>query len=190
MHKQEESKGGFDKSKLFTGGNVGLGFGSGRTSIGIGPYFGYSLNKYVDVALSLNYNYISQRDYVQYGDKLRQSMIGPGVFTRLFPVKFLFAQAQFEQNFIKLKYIPASGGYYLPFSETKSVSSFLIGPGYAGGREAGNNTYYYVSVLFDVAKNKNSPYVDGLGRVNPIFRAGFNIGLFQGKAPRSRNRRM
>jgi hypothetical protein len=29
--------------------------------------------------------------------------------------------------------------------------------------------------------DKNSPYVDNFGRSNPIIRAGYNIGLFQGR---------
>lgn len=188
--KDDEKKGGFKKENLFAGGNVALGFGSGSTSFGLGPYFGYSINKYVDVALSLNYNYISQRDFLELGDKVRQSIIGPGIFTRLYPVKFLFAHAQFEQNYIKFKYIPAPNGNYLSTTERKSATSFLVGPGYASGRGEGSS-FYYISVLFDVTKNKNSPYVDALGRVNPVIRAGFNISLFQGKEIRkSDNRRM
>lgn len=180
----EETKGGFKKENLFTGGTVGLGFGQGSFTLGLGPYFGYSINKYVDVAVSLNYNYVSQRDYLEIGDKLRQSIIGPGVFTRIYPVKFLFAHAEFEQNFVKVKYLPAANGGYLPFKETKNVSSFLIGPGYAGGRDESNKTFFYISLLFDVAKNINSPYVDQQGRIEPIVRAGYNIALFQGREDR------
>lgn len=178
---EEEVKTGFKKENLFVGGTVALGFGSGQTSFGLGPYFGYSLNKYIDAAISLNYNYVSQRDYLEIGDKIRQSVIGPGAFVRLYPVKFLFAHAQFEQNFIKLKYIPASNGNYLSSKETKNVSSILVGPGFASGRGE-SKSFYYISVLFDVAKNMNSPYVDVQGRINPIIRAGYNIALFQGKS--------
>lgn len=187
---EEEKKGGFKKENLFTGGNVALGFGSGTTSFGLGPYFGYSINKYLDVALSLNYNYISQRDYYN-PIKYRQSIIGPGAFVRVFPVKFLFAQAQFEQNFIQQKTIYSDNAY--PTEKAKvNVSSFLIGPGFASGRESDNKAFFYISVLFDVAKNTYSPYVDNLGRANPIFRAGVNIPLFQGgsdKEYRSERRR-
>ena len=179
-----EKKSGFKKENLFTGGNVALGFSNGTFSFGVGPYFGYSLNKYIDVALSVNYNYVSQRDYVELGDKARQSVIGPGVFTRIYPVKFLFAQAQFEQNFIKFKYIPATNGTYNPYKDTKSVSSLLLGAGFASGREGIGEPYYYISLMFDVLKNQNSPYVDQVGRMNPIIRAGYNIPLFQGKRGR------
>ena len=75
---QEEDKSsteptkGFKKENLFTGGNLGLGFGSGTTSFGISPHFGYSITKWLDAAISVNYNYISQRDYYVLNDKLRQ----------------------------------------------------------------------------------------------------------------------
>jgi hypothetical protein len=183
---EKETKGGFKKENLFAGGTVALGFGSGTSSIGIGPYFGYSINKYLDVALSLNYNYTSQRDYYS-PTKFRQSIIGPGAFVRIYPVKFLFAHAQFEQNFIQQKII--YGNNFPDEKAQVNVPSFLIGPGYASGRgEGGSNMFYYISVLFDVAKNINSPYVDNQGRVNPIFRAGINISLFQGKANDERYR--
>ena len=60
----------------------------------------------------------------------------------------------------------------------------MLGAGYAGGRMPGSNTYYYFSVSWDILGDKNSPYIDGLGRSNPIIRAGYNIGLFQNRRQR------
>ena len=187
--KEEEEeiiKGGFKKENLFTGGNVALGLGSGNFSVGVGPYFGYSLNKFIDVAVGLNYSYISQRDF-NTTLKLRQSVIGPSAFVRLYPVKFLFAHAQYEYNFIKYKQIYGNG---IPDDVYKiNVPSFLIGPGFASGRDVNNKTFYYISVLFDVIKNINSPYTDNQGRLTPVIRAGYNVALFQGNNGRSSNRR-
>jgi hypothetical protein len=64
-----------------------------------------------------------------------------------------------------------------------------LGAGYAQGRGQGSNTFYYISVLFDVLKNRYSPYVDVINlntpqqrvTMTPIIRAGFNIGLFGGR---------
>ncbi len=172
---------GFRKENLFTGGNITASFFSGTTLLGLSPYFGYSLNKYMDLAASINFNYTSQRDYTEYGDKARQTVFGPGAFVRLFPVNFLFAQAQYEHNFIRFKYIPASNTTtYLPSISHYDVNSFLVGGGYSSGRGMGNNTYYYLSVMWDIGGVAQSPYVDGLGRNFPVIRAGFNIALFQG----------
>jgi hypothetical protein len=175
---------GFKKEKLFTGGGVTVSFFNGATVLGLTPHFGYSLTNWLDAALVFNFNYTSQRDYQEYGDKLRQTVYGPGAFIRLFPVRFLFAQAQFEHNFLHLKYIPARNGTYLPNQLTLNANSLLLGAGYTSGRTAGNNSYYYLSVLFDVLAEKNSPYVDNLQRSIPIIRAGYNIGLFQNRYSR------
>lgn len=183
---KDEKKGGFRKENLFTGGNVTLSFGNSVTVLGLSPYFGYSITKYLDVALSTNFNYTSQRDNVVMGDKIRQTVYGPGAFIRVFPVHFLFAQAQFEQNFIKYKYIPGSNNSYPAEKQSLDAGSFLVGGGYSSGKRDGN-TYYYVSILWDVSKNKNSPYTDYLGRSIPVFRAGMNIELFQGGGRSRRN---
>jgi len=173
-------KRGFKKENLFTGGNVTLAFSNGTTVLGLSPYFGYSLNKYIDIAASMNFNYASQRDYLYNGDKLRQTIYGPGAFVRLFPVRFLFAQAQYEHDFIRVKYIPDQNNNYPAFTEHLENNSLLVGAGYASGRENGN-TYFYLSLLFDVAKGKNSPYKDEQDRVLPVIRAGYNIALFNGR---------
>mgnify|MGYP001580477446 CR=1 FL=1 len=178
---EEEKKGGFKKENLFTGGNLTLQFGNYVTTLGISPYFGYSINKYIDVAASLNFNYTSQRDYFVVDDKLRQTVYGPGAFVRLFPVKFLFAQAQYEFNFLQQKYIPGQNNPGPTEKYRSDAHSLLIGPGYAGGRGEGSNSFYYLSVMWDIGKNINSPYKDNQNRAVPIIRAGYNIGLFQGR---------
>lgn len=183
---EAEKKGGFKKENLFVGGDITLGFGNSYTALGASPYFGYSINKYLDVAASFNYIYTSQRDILEYGDKARQTQYGPGAFVRVYPLKFLFAQAQFEHNFIKVKYLPAGNSVtYSPSTDRVDANSLLLGAGYAGGREEDNKSFYYFSISWDVLRNPNSPYVDGLGRAVPIIRAGYNIALFQG----TRNRR-
>lgn len=185
--KKEGKTGGFKKENLFTGGNVTLQFGNITTTLGVSPYFGYSVTNWLDVAASLNFNYTSQRDNVVVGDKIRQTVYGPGAFVRVFPLNFLFAQAHFEQNFIKLKYIPADNSGYTQERQSLNASSFLVGGGYAGGRNSDSRSFYYISVYWDIAKNENSPYLDYQRRTIPIIRAGYNIALFQGYSGR-RNR--
>lgn len=181
--KEEVEKRSFKKENFFTGGSISLSFFNQQFLIGGNPVFGYSLTKWADLGLVANYTYSSIRDYSGYGvnDKLHQSIYGGGVFTRLFPVRFLFAQAQVEHNWIRSKYIPSSisGGS----QQTASVSgnSVLIGGGYTTGRFPGNKTMYgYLAVLFDVGNDINSPYKDNFNRTIPIIRAGFNVPLFQG----------
>lgn len=178
--KDEEEKHGFKKENLFTGGNLNLSFFNGVTVLGATPQLGYSVAKWLDAGIVFGYTYISQRDEVD--NKYRQSIIGPGVFTRIFPVDFLFVSAQYEHNFIKQKYIPYYGSGTT--TDRYDVNSLLLGLGYTSGRSEGTNSYYYFSVSLDVLKNRYSPYVDSYGNLYPIINAGFNIGLFQGASRR------
>ena len=178
----EEKVRGFQKDKLFTGGDVTISFYTGGTTLGVSPYFGYSVTKWLDAAVSLNFIYQGQKDV--YGYKYRQTNIGPGAFVRLFPVDFLYVQAQYEHNFINYKIIPPGSGSSPKFKA--DVNSLLLGAGYSSGRSEGRNTYYFLSVMFDVAQLPNSPYIDSYRRMIPVVRAGFNIGLFQGRQRRRR----
>lgn len=176
-----KSEGFFKKENLFTGGNLNLAFGNNVTVLGISPYLGYSINKYLDVAFAPTISYTSQRDIVYLDDKLRQTVYGPGAFVRVFPFKFVFAQAQYQFNLIRQKYIlPRNTG--LPNEKYKFDShSLLVGGGYAQGRDEDNNSFFYISVMWDVANSKYSPYKDNLNRAIPIIWAGYNIALFQGR---------
>ena len=176
----EEEKRSF-KENLFTGGSVSLAFYNNTFLIGASPVFGYSITNWADAGIVVNYNYTSYRDVNLYDDRLRQTQYGGGVFAKLYPVRFLFAQAQLEYNTIKQKYIPPGGGTTTKYPGVNG-NSFLVGGGYTTGREGrGGEPFYYLAVLFDVSGDTNSPYTDGHGRSIPIIRAGLQVPLFQGK---------
>ena len=176
----EVKEGGFKKENLFTGGNIIVSFYTGGTVLGASPHLGYSISKWLDAGISLNYIYTGETD--QYNYKYRQTSYGPGAFVRIFPIQMFFLQAQYEHNFQNMKYIPPDGDSY---KIKEDVNSFLLGAGISSGKAPGNNTYYYFSVMFDVLKLPTSPYIDFYGRSIPVIKAGFNIALFQGK---NRNR--
>ncbi len=181
-------KNGFKKENLFTGGSVTASFYSGGTVLGISPAFGYSINKIIDAGVIMNFTYTGQRDYT--GDKYRQFVYGPGVFARIYPINMLFVQGTFEHNFTSLTYKPAYG---LPGQKYKvDANSLLVGAGYCNGREGVGDMFYYFSIMFDVLKNINSPYVeqlqDGSLRAQPIIKAGLQIPLFQGGSNNNRRR--
>ncbi|MEI8053357.1 MAG: hypothetical protein WCH52_06380 [Bacteroidota bacterium] len=173
----------FKKENVFTGGTLNAVFGNQITALGISPYIGYSFNKYVDIAVSPSINYQSQRDYIAYGDKLRLTNYGPGAFIRLFPFKFLFAEGHYEYNFLRTKYIPFGSTGGLGVERFKlEAHSFLVGGGISSGKDFPyQKSYYYFSILWDIANSPYSPYKDNLQRSVPIIRAGYNIALFQGK---------
>ena len=176
---KETEKKGFKKENLFTGGSISLAFYNNTFLIGASPVLGYNLTSWIDAGIVVNYNYTSYRDYnFVFNDKLRQTVYGGGVFARIFPVRFLFAQVQPEHNFLHLKYIPNVG---TPETFNTSVNSLLVGGGYTTGRQKDDKSaFYYVAILFDVSGNNASPYTDGYGRTIPIIRAGLQIPLGQG----------
>ena len=173
---------GFHKENLFTGGNIALSFFNGAFLVGANPVFGCSLTKWLDVGIVGNYTYTSYNSYYSLNDKYRESIYGGGLFTRLFPIKFLFAQAQVEHNWIHSKYIPTSGLGGTTQTTTMSSNSMLVGGGYTTGRDPNSKSVYgYLAILFDVGTDPLSPYKDAYNHAIPIFRAGFHVPLFQGK---------
>ncbi|MFM9909907.1 MAG: hypothetical protein ACKVOW_11185 [Chitinophagaceae bacterium] len=180
QYDEPENK-GFKKENLFTGGSLSLSFFNNTFLIGGSPVLGYKIANFIDAGIVVNYQYTSIRDYSLFDDRLRQSIYGGGVFTRLYPVNFIFAQVQVEHNFISQKYIPPSGSSIGSYKAKTSSNSLLVGGGYATGRAgSGNSPFFYLSLLVDVSGNTNSPYTDGRGRTVPVIRAGFNLPLFQG----------
>lgn len=175
---KDETK-GFQKEKLFTGGSVSLSFFNRQFLIGVNPVLGYSLTKWADAGIVVNYTYSSQRDYPSFDDRFRQTLYGGGVFTRLFPVRFLFAQAQVEHNFIRQKILYSNSGTNSSAVARESANSVLVGAGYTTGRYPGSGSgFFYMAVLFDVGNDTYSPYKDQYGRTIPIIRAGLHVPLF------------
>jgi len=178
--KPEEKK-GFKMDNLFTGGSISLGFGSSygssSFSVGASPIFGYNVTKWLDAGIEINYNYQSIKDYPYDGYKIRQSLYGGGGFVKIYPISFLFAQAQFEHNF-------GTQREYYTGSVNKTnyqTNSLLVGGGYASRSPYGKEPFFYLAVLFDVSGNPYTPYTNSRGDAIPIIRGGFQIPLFQGK---------
>src|SRR5262245_45574737 len=119
---------GFKKQNLFTGGSITVSFFNGQTVLGANTIFGYKLAKWLDAGLEFNYVYAGARDYNEDNDRIRQTTYGPGAFARLYPVSFLFAQAQFERNFSTLKYTAAPGSInFMNGKINTRANSLLLG---------------------------------------------------------------
>ena len=176
----QDSTKGFKKDRLFTGGSVSLSFANNTFGAGVSPVFGYSLTKWLDAGIAVNYFYISQKYTTTI--KLRQHTYGAGPFVRIFPVNFLFVQGQFEHNFIAYKELYSNGNP--DYKEKHEANSLLVGAGYTTGRAKGGGAFGYFSVLFDLLDDPYSPYnsyENGVSSKIPVVRAGVHIPLFQGK---------
>lgn len=187
VHAQDDEKQDkkfFRKENLFTGGSVSASmFSRYSLLLGANPVFGYSLTNWADLGLVANYTYTSDREYDETGalySNQKQNVYGGGIFTRLFPVHFLFAQAQVEHNWIQYKYREPANEY--EYRNRVSANSVLVGGGFTTGRSRiGKGSYGYFAILWDVSNDLYSPYKDGNHDATPIIRAGVNIPLFQGK---------
>ncbi|HUS03404.1 MAG TPA: hypothetical protein VMY77_16810 [Chitinophagaceae bacterium] len=177
---ETEKQKGYDPTNWFTGGSVSLGYSGGYYSsfiAGLHPHYGYTLAKWLDVAAVANFEYQTQKVSGSY--KVRSTTYGLGAFMRIYPVHFLFVQAQPEYNFIAQKVTPYVSSSP-PYKINVHAPSFLVGGGYTTSR-SDKNSFTYLSILLDVIKDINSPYVDGDGSIMPIIRAGVNIGLNRSK---------
>jgi hypothetical protein len=169
---------GFQKQNMFIGGGLSLGFGTYSFNIGGTPEIGYSFNQWLDAGVSLNLNYQSIKADPYYNNDIRQRSFnyGGGPFVRIFPIRQLFIQGQFEENWIKYNYLNMTNNQATSFNT--NAASFLTGVGYAQ-RIIGQSTFYTL-IMVDVLTSPYSPYRSYNGVTStalPIIRAGFNFYL-------------
>jgi len=158
---------GFDKSRMFIGGYLGLSFSSYGTSINITPQVGYNFNQYFAAGVGINYAYYSYKPYYGYNWTAVQSYVGMNIFGRLYPIRQLFIQVQPEANYVWGSYPYGNGSEYKIPSQV--VPSLLLGGGAAipTGRGA-----IVLSLMYDVIQNTYSPYYG-----QAVFSFGYNMAF-------------
>ena len=161
---------GFDKSKLFVGGNFGLSFGD-YTFINISPQLGYRFNTYLAAGAGLNFQYSSIKYRDTYGNSAYRAaygVTGLNVFGRVYPIQYLLLQVQPEMNYTwgKYKYFNGQPDEKV---DGKFVPSLLLGGGAVIPTGPGA---LVLMVQFDVLNNPRSPY-----GTRPIYNFGYNVGF-------------
>lgn len=164
------AKKGFDRSRIFIGGNFGLSFGS-YTLINISPQVGYRFNDYFAGGVGINAIYSSEK--YSYGERIKLGIAGMNIFGRFYPIQQVFAQLQPEMN-----YIWGSREY----SGTKNSLNGKILPsllaGVGGVVPMGRSGGLVIMGQYDILNksytypNPGTPY----GK-NIFFSVGFNVGL-------------
>ena len=169
----EKKEKGFQKEKLFVGGNFGLTFGN-YTLINVSPQIGYRFTDFFAAGVGINLQYVSWKDEYSNGDnsKTSQTVTGLNVFGRIYPIKNFMIQVQPEENYLfgKQKYYQASTQTtFKNNTDAKIVPSLLLGGGLVipSGRGA-----FITSVFYDVLQKDNSPYGN-----RPIVNFTYNVGL-------------
>ncbi len=164
---QDSETKGFDKSKLFVGGNLGLAFGT-YTIVNVSPLVGYRFSELFAAGVGINYNYYGYNDgYWNY----KQSYAGMSLFGRVFPVKQFFIQVQPEENYMWYSQYGIGPNQEQPTLKiSQFVPSLLVGGGAA--IPTGGNGAITISVMYDVLQNIYSPYYH-----QAVYGFGYSVGF-------------
>lgn len=158
------------------GDNAGFNNQGNQLILGIIPEIGYSVAKPLDVGLTFNCIYYSSTFFDFFsGERLRVNAFnyGIGAFTRLHITDGFFATAIVEQNFFNSTIKKPDNPSIPSTKQTVSSLNALVGVGW-GTRIIGESGFYS-SILLDINRDKNSPYVIYNGSIIqafPVFRAG------------------
>ncbi|MEY4886527.1 MAG: hypothetical protein RL151_1836 [Bacteroidota bacterium] len=163
-----EKTGGFERDRLFSGGNFGVRFGD-NTFINLSPQVGYQFTDRFQAGAGINFITSSLTFRDAGGGRLYRTTYGYGglnVFARVFPISTLFASVQPEYNYSwgRMKYF---NGQPTQISPGTFVPVLLIGGGTSIPAGRGR---LIAQMLYDVAGHERSPY----GRA-PFVSFGFNF---------------
>jgi len=163
---------GFDRSKLFAGGNFALNFGN-ITIVNISPQLGYRFNRYFAAGVGVNAQYSSFRT-VNASDGSTYSrenygVAGFNIFGRFYPIEQVILQVQPEANYVwgKIKYYNPTEQFKL---DGKMVPSLLLGAG--GAIPTGGAGAFIVMAQYDVLQSDRTPYGNKI-----FFNFGYNFGF-------------
>jgi hypothetical protein len=155
------------KDRLFVGGSLGLSFGD-YTFVEVAPIVGYKITDALSAGIGGRYSYVNVNDSY-YGISYSYSSYGGSLFSRYIVYKGIFLAAEFEaNNFQVYKLVDPINGVFT--SGRAWIPSLLLGGGYM--QNAGGKASVFLSLLYDVLQDRNSPYY----RI-PVIRGGVMIGL-------------
>ncbi len=158
-------------SRLYVGGNFGLGFGT-FTSIDISPLAGYNFNRVFSAGIGGTYMYYQYR----YGnDSERASFYGARIFARALPLPEIlpniFLHGEYE-SINNERWVEGPIGNF----EFKRTWTPAVPVGLGLRQPAGQNSYFTIMVLWnmlDDGTQASSIYGGPL-----IYRVGLIVGLY------------
>jgi hypothetical protein len=160
---------GFNPDKLFFGGNFGMSFGD-FTFINITPQVGYQFNRYLAAGGGISFisTGFTQRDFN--GNKIYKdtyNSAGLNLFGRVYPIPFLFVQAQPEYNYTwgRTKFYNGQPEATL---DGEFVPVLLLGAGAV--IPAGRSGSFIAMLQYNVIDNDRSVYGN-----RPFVSFGFNF---------------
>jgi hypothetical protein len=154
------------KSKIFIGSTFRLGISNFGSLIELSPYVGYNINSYFSAGLGPSYTFYSER-YA--GQSYRTHYYGARGFIRILPAPerlpglFLAAELESINNETSI------------FAQTRSwTPAYLVGAGFR--QKTGNNSYFTVSLLFNLADDGTAESTIYGGPL--VYRVGYMFGLY------------
>jgi hypothetical protein len=159
-------------SKIYVGGNFGLGFGT-FTSIDISPLAGYNFNRVFSAGIGGTYMYYQYR--LNAGSSERASFYGARVFARAVPLPEIlpniFLHGEYESINNEREVEEPLGNFEFKRTWTPAVP---VGLGLR--QPAGQNSFFTIMVLWnmlDDGTQASSIYGGPL-----IYRVGLIVGLY------------
>lgn len=167
---EEEPKRGFDKSRLFFGGNFGLSFGN-YTFINVSPQVGYRFTDWFAAGAGPNFQFTSYKNRINGNTISRENygVLGLNAFGRIYPIQQVFLQVQPEGNYTWGKYKFYGPPEYTSDLEGKIVPSLLLG---AGGAIPAGRGAFIVMAQYDLLQNERTPYGNRV-----FYNFGYNVGF-------------
>lgn len=144
-------------NNFFTGGGIGLQFGS-YTYVGLSPILGYHFTPKFSGGLGITYIYLRDKP-----NRFETSVYGGKIFAEYDVYKGISPHIEYELLNLEVY------DYFLSRRRRINVDSFLVGASYQ--QAIGENSSVYIMLLYNVLENVYSPYE------NPVMRIGFNVGF-------------
>ena len=162
-------RGGFDRSRLFTGGNIGLSFSNNYSFVEVSPIIGYYFTDKLSAGLGPSYQY-HKFGFLDYSFNI----IGARAFTRYDILDNIFLHGEY-------------GTFSYKDNSDNSRQNFSMLPIGGGYRQWMGRTSIYAMALYDFfyARNKDNQRLLWFTGINNgittnngwIFRVGVNIGI-------------
>jgi len=162
--KPQHDKDFFNWNDAFVGGSFGAQFGS-VVFVNASPNFGYYFTDNIVGGIGATYMFLHDK---RLANNLKMHVYGGRLFGRYHIIEGLFAHAEYEvlRQQVVLEDVNVTTNQE---RDGVTVPSLLLGAGYS--QSLGGRSSFNIMILFNVLESDNSLYS------NPIFRAGFNIGL-------------
>jgi len=161
-----------ETSKIWYGGNIGLGFAGGFLQASLEPMLGYKLDKKgvfsVGPRLSLEYVSISRDGFGQRIDAQSSLNYGLALFARAKIYQGFFGHVEYEKLSAKIAQSSFSGGG-ITFSDRQWIDNYFLGGGYNASTGGFSGE---LAILFNLNPNNINLNQDGLE-----YRAGFTFNF-------------